>query len=538
MITIDKKPPELFFAGNPVLYRIHSDNLVITPGQKCSFSLVVWAADTVAGHTLKFAFPFKTITFTTALIPDDSGLQIQTASNSAFFAIWAQTLFDCFQSNFEISSRFQITLETATSYNRTISFTAFEQGTSNNCTITHNLITVTVMAMVSGLNPMVQGDFGIVGGIWDANMRQLAQDIKPVDSDGNVTFDFSEYLSSLLDFNSLNHFTFPFSDNLLNVFSDFPMQFYAGFAERYGGEIKKLHFDDLKTAFPGGLNRETLVFYNSQNVDFFSVEENQKIFMTWAPVVKTSDMLVPEKLYFFVGPKPTYDLISLQVKVWFTNGTFQMLESEIDVSANEVVECSVGYQALELYQFSPLVVSSWEVWMQISSNPPLSETRTFIMDHQVHENERIFIFQNSFGRAYDVVRFTGKGAVKIELDFSTGNSDLSEDYTAFNAPGRKFNPNESQKMMANTGWIDREMKDYLREMLLSRQVFEYKDGLLYPIVITTNSVKEHFVDDIYLYSLEVEYDRAYRDFFFSRFNPWMIFSIGRTYCEEYSEDYS
>jgi hypothetical protein len=541
MITIQTTPPDIFFAGNPVLYKIHTNNRLSASGQFCSFAIVVSAADTTAGHTIEFAFPSKTVVFITASTPDDSGTQILKASNSASFATWAQTLFDCFQSNFDITSRFQLTLETATAYNRAITFSAFDEGAASNCVITHNLVTVAVMSFVSGLNPIAQKDFCIVGGIWDQNKRQLAGDVKPVDDSGNVTFDFSEYLSALLDYNSLPHFTFPF-DPLCNlkIFYDFVLPFYAGFAERYDGAIKKIHFDTIKNAFPGGLNRETLVFYNSNQKGYFEVPENLDKFMTWAPVQKMTGKTVPEKLFFYMGVPTPFDSMTLLVNVHFTDNSQDSFEdAPVSIIANHVIECSVGFEQLQLQSRYPTkTIASWSVRIKEDGGDYLSEIRTFILDPAIYENERVFIFQNSYGRAYDVVRFTGRGTMSLALDFTIGNAETADDFTAFNAPAKKFSPAESQKMITSSGWISRQMKDYLREMLLSRQVFEYKDGLLYPIVITTNSVKEHFVDDEYLYSLELEYDRAYRDFFFSRFNPFMSFSLHLCYCDEYSDDYS
>ena len=96
-------------------------------------------------------------------------------------------------------------------------------------------------------------------------------------------------------------------------------------------------------------------------------------------------------------------------------------------------------------------------------------------------------------------------------------------------------------MKANSGWVSREMKDFFRELLLSRKVFEYRDNLLYPVVITSTDIKEHFIDDQFLYSLDLEYDRAYRDFFFSKFIviPLIIPVFGSVYDDDYDlDDYS
>ena len=104
MITIQSTPPETLFAGNPALFGVHTNNLLPTPGAKCQFMLVVTQADTVAGHTISFLFSNKNVVFTTAAIPDDSGLQLPLGTASGAYGTWAQSLYDCFLGNFYISS--------------------------------------------------------------------------------------------------------------------------------------------------------------------------------------------------------------------------------------------------------------------------------------------------------------------------------------------------------------------------------------------------------------------------------------------------
>jgi len=541
MITLKSTPAEVFFSGNPALYNVLATNYLSQVGRKCSFMLVVSAADTTAGHTLNFAFSDKTITFVSALSPDDSGLQFQKATNTALFAAFAQVLYDCLQSNFDLSSRFKMTLGNATVNSRIIQFEAFEQGAINTATVTTNLVTVSEILFLSGIDPIARENFCIVGGIWDANHKQLAQDVKPVDEYGEVTFNFSEYLSALLEYNQQPRFTYPFDPEvIIKVFSNYALPFYAGFAERYNGIVKKLYFDDLRSTLSGGLNRETLVYYNLREESFFTMPENIKSFMTWAPVNKVTDKTVPEKLFFYVGDKPVYGLLYLYVQVYFSDGTNCMLDPVYaDTLSNDVLECSVGYEALQLASIFPTyTITSWKVWLETEAGLVASEIRTFTNDLVTYNNERIFIFQNSFGRAYDVVRFTGKGSVDINLTFATATSEILDSYTSFNAPSQKFDASEGQKMKTNSGWVSREMKDYFRDMVLSHQVFEYKDGLLYPIVIINEAIKEHFIDNEYLYSLDLEYDRAYRDFFFSKL-PLTLFQIlDRFYSDDYDDNYS
>ena len=409
-------------------------------------------------------------------------------------------------------------------------------------TVTCTLVTVTLLPWVTGVDPVSRNNFNIIGGIWDKNFRQVAQDAKPVDGSGNAVFNFSEYLGALLDFDVSPHFTYPFDPGtLIKTFKNYVLEFYSGFAEKFDGVVQKIHYDTLRNALSGGLNRETLVFYNAHGTDFFSTPANLRTFMSWAPLVKTTGKSVPEKLFFYVSDKPGYSYVNLMVSVYFTDGTNEAGSwvAEYSVVANDVLECSVGYGQLGFATDYPTkTVAYWKVWLAVEGEDDYSEVRTFIIDPVQYENERVFLFQNSWGRAYDVVRFTGNSTLSLTLESTTGNSQSIEPYTSFNAPSRKFESSETQGMKTNSGWVSREMKDFFREMLLSRQVFELKDNLLYPIVITNQSIKEHFIDNEYLYSLDLEYDRAYRDFFFSRFNVGLFPVLVRFYCDDYEDNYS
>ena len=517
MITINNTPPETIFAGNPVLYSINSDNQFLDIGRFCQFYLVISAAETAERMSLEFAFPDKTIIFMTANGHDDSGLQIQIASSSGSWATWAQVVYDALMTNYDISSRFQITLENAGTSNRVLSFIAHERGTAYSAIVTSNLRTATVFSYISGLNPGARSNFAIMAGIWDENNRRIVQDLKPVKEDGSVMFNFSEYLSAIIENNNQPRFTWPFDHSrLYQIFNNYILPFYAGFAEFYDGQVKKIHFDSLRFAMAGGLNRETMVAYNSSSLDFFSVAENLLRFMTWAPMLKMTNKTSPELLFYYIIAKAPYDQLDFVVIVIFTDGSTDSIITDMrELPSNGVIELSVGYEHLDFENVFPTkTVSKWFVKLASQDLHMETETRTFILDNQTYENERIFIFQNSWGRAYDVVRFTGKGSKDIEVGFSTASSETIGNYTSFNAPVSKFGASEIQRMKCNSGWISYEKKDYLREMLLSKQVFEYVAGNLYPIIITNDKISQYFRDDEYLFNIEIDYDRAYRDFFF------------------------
>jgi hypothetical protein len=531
MINIITTPPETFFAGNPALYGIFTANAVSVFPRKCSFELQVTAADVVADHHLTFTFPNKVLDFVTKWIPDDSGLQIMISTNPAYYDTWAQILFTALQTNFTLTSIFNISILPASGGMRKIMFESIEASDVSSPVITTNLVTVAVANFISAREAEPRNGFMIVGGIWDSSFKQVIQDVKPVNSYGAVMFNFSEYLSILLDNDRTPRFTWPFDlSEKIKCFTNYALPFYAGFAERYDGVIRKITFDTIRNAFPGGLNRETIVAYNAAGKEFFSVAENLLAFMTWAPSIKMTSKTTPELLFFYATSKPAFTDFSLYISIAFTDGTFDSLSiGWSHVSDNDVYELSVGYEHLDFETLFPSkTVAQWSVTLHNDELQIDTETRTFILDNQFYENERVFIFQNSYGRAYDVIRLTGLGSSDIDVDFSTSSSETIGLYNSFNAPVSKFAASEVQKLKCNTGWITWETKDYLRELLLSKQVFEYKRGgsgsgdmssdpgnaSLYPVIITNDKMKEYFADDQYLYDLEISYDRAYRDFFF------------------------
>ena len=539
MITVLQTPPDLSFCGNPSNFKVISDNFCSNVGMKTTFTLRITGAEGHEGQNLTFIFPDRNIVFTTSNTPDDSGYQIQTEGNGSHSEIFADNIFDCLVSNFEFSAMYSV-IKQYQPGTYDLWFEELVPGTTNEASVSTNIDSIRYLPATSAITPEYREGFCVMGGLWDSQLKQLALDLKPVDEAGMVWFDFSEYLTVLSEYNPGPKFTYPFDPTSnVQLFNNYVLKYHAGFAERYSGIIRKIHFTDLLTVLPGGLNRETLVYYNLKNTDFFTLKGNQQSFMTWAPMDKMTGKTTPEKLFFYVGTNPGYNMALLLIKVFFTDGTFADGPcSEIGIIANNVIECSIGYTQLDLGSIEPTKqISHWEMYLYSDGYGTISETRTFRLDQVEHETERVFMFQNSFGKAYDVVRFTGTGSTEIKIEASLSSSVTSDPATSFNAPSRRFDTTEGQLMKTNSGWVTREIKDWFRELLLSKEVYEYKDNLLYPVIIANESIKEHLIDDQYLYSLDLEYQRAYRDFFFSKL-PVIIPVLSRNYCSAYSSAYS
>ncbi len=518
MIQIEKNPPDFGFSGNPMIFKVISDNEYTTQGSKADLVLAAYSKDESENHGFTIEFDDKSLVFVSKATPDESGLQYPSATPSDTLATWVEKVVEALRSNYYLSVNFDISADTSDPSVAYIGIVAKVAGDRYSITYTNNSSPFVMDDLSSGEDPVTRENFAIVASIWDKYYQKIAEDIKPVDSNGNATFDFSEYLSAFLDQVQAPRFTFPeIADVFLKSFDTFIMQYYSTFAEKYSGAIRKMVYDDARFAIPGGLSRESLVYYNSLSTDFFAIASNFQRFLTWAPLSKLTNFHVPEKLYFLIPDKPAYAQLRLIVHITYTDGTTEthLATSLIDATPLSVFECMVGHDHLKLADIHPAkTVSNYKVYLGDENDNRISEVRTFEIDSIFYEHERVFIFENSFGRAYDVVRFTGQCDFTLEMEHSTGILDDGQDFTFFNPTNRKFSAKEAQKMKTSSGWVSREMKEYLRELLLSRKVYEIKDGLLYPVIITNQKISSFLKDGEYLYSLELEYDRAYSDFFF------------------------
>ena len=85
--------------------------------------------------------------------------------------------------------------------------------------------------------------------------------------------------------------------------------------------------------------------------------------------------------------------------------------------------------------------------------------------------------------------------------------------TSFNAPGTYTMIKESQSYKANSGWLTKDYLNFLRDFMLSGDIFEVDGSRLLKCLLTSKKTAM-FKDLEYNYSLAFEYESAYDDFFF------------------------
>ena len=519
----------------------------------------------MALHHFTLSFNNLNLTFTQTLFPDESGLQIPMVN--IHFPDYVFGISEYLKKNYLLRSNYDIILGDVIGSERHITFIAKEKGSKWSMNFNGNTISgLALQSNSAGIDIIERDNFGIVCSIWidqtvntqtgnapiltgqvQPRLTKFAEDLKSVDSSGNAIFDLSEYLKTFIKVNleGPQNFTFP-EVAIQNVaeWNNLILPYYTSFAERYSDTIRMLLFDTVKYCIAGGLSRELLSAYNEQETDYFSISDNQKRFLTWAPVVKTTGKTQPEKLTFFLyGLRVPYSY-RLAIRVKFTDGSYYSYygSDSISRSAPTLIEIMVGYDHLGLASLDiARDVESWEVWMEDAYGSVLSEVRKYIFDTDVYDNERTFLFRNSFGR-YDTIRFLGEVESTMAYERITGQVLSDEVITSFNPPIKNFESWETQSFKADSGFISKEMRDYMREFLITTESYEVVQGLLFPIVLKSVKISPFSTDSVYLYNVQLEYDRAYNDQYFSgQFKPINMINnddltqgVGVIY--EYSDD--
>jgi len=344
----------------------------------------------------------------------------------------------------------------------------------------------------------------------------MGEDLKPVNNLNTFDFDISDYLNA--EFANLTPPRFqlvPTGGIYLFLYADL-IKKYRILAGYHGpGGITVALYDDYHWAIAGGLSREAMVVWNATANGFWADINNKKRFLTWHPLVKKTSRTNHESLYFF---SQYSDVTEYHVKIQATKSDGTTTTAELIHLHNStqyiVFELIVGYGQMNIETLAGAQVNSWKVWIENQGGTKISEERTFVIDEKYHEYSREFVFRNSFA-VYDYYRFTGKHEKNLEYEREILSVYSPDGETYYNAPQRAVKILESQTFKASSGWVSKAQLDYLREFMLSMEIYEIISERPWRVNITSKKTNKYLVDGEYLYSLEFEYERAYTDNFYS-----------------------
>lgn len=510
VLEVTKSPKTVNLTGNPILLDVkNTKGLILTEGvfsvAQISFSLAAQEGD---GFSLKFNN--QTLNFTFDQTPNSSTTQLPTSGiNDAI--TYAGIVKGFFLQNYYITKYFDLSLN-----GLAIVFTSKFIGNNYDLSLLTSLAHPTIAATVQGLNPVMKDDYQILlqtfAYINDVKTL-INEDILTTDINNLCSFNITDYLKPLLK----SEFIFPEipSINLLSKKENAVISFQFTIAEKYNDGIRQLNsLNPIYYALGGGISNEDLKFYNTHDTNYFDFAENKHKYLTWQPNNKIISQSQTEKLYLF-----TFEHTSLNIscKIFYTDKTEHSFDisSNVNVDTYSVYELICGYKSLELNSFNPeKTISKYEI-ITIADNEFTFVNKTFWIDRVIHQDEKIFLFKNSL-HTWDSLRCTGERINTLQINRQSANilNDL------LGSENKDISVSYDQQFKANTGWTDHLCLDtkayynYLREFLISNDVYELKGDVLIPIKLTSKKVSLHNNKE-FVYSLSFAYTYTSKDEFFS-----------------------
>lgn len=253
-----------------------------------------------------------------------------------------------------------------------------------------------------------------------------------------------------------------------------------------------------------GHNRSPLAFFNNPERIF-----KEDVFFLY--FIKPANFGV-NVLYEYAL---TYFLIDEMVTVTGTIETIAL------TAGRYVIAVPAGYNQLGLEAHLPsgAVPVSYSLQVRYNNSPynvVMIGPVTFKLDHRKFYNSYQLLYRNSLG-GLQPLRLLGAVDFEAEYNGETGQRVAPDSYiTNGNLEPQQSTPwNEEQpKFTGNTGFLDKFEADRMRDLFLSRQVFEVKDNRLIPVVINKGNVK-FFSNNDSLINVQVDWQHAFINNFFS-----------------------
>ncbi|WP_211325344.1 DUF5977 domain-containing protein [Larkinella arboricola] len=261
--------------------------------------------------------------------------------------------------------------------------------------------------------------------------------------------------------------------------------------ENYGEPIYEKTFP-VDYVIKAGIDEADFAEYKDY---FFTNYIQGTRFLTWAEDHKRVHPEQPEFLYWLTNVSPLPSQINLRCRVEYAEESDEspFTVASLDNVASMTVYCAaVGYQALGLESKEGQVIG-WRVWLEDANGARLTEDRSYWLDQQYRRNVRFIVFANSLG-GFDTLYLTGQGEESLNVVRS-----ISERYPDYNyLPSYAetvINATAGERQLTvSTGWLSKAQREYLQELLLSKEIYYVSERAFLPLVPSFDSVRP-VVDD-------------------------------------------
>lgn len=527
MITVQSTPPVVSLIGNPMRFRLSSDNHLETAGTLARF-YIYFTSKGQPNDTITLLYGDVRITFTVKASPDPLANEISDGSADASLDDWIIRIAPEIASNYFISRDWQVTTNAAQLHlTARVAGPAFNMSWIRNWTdtlpqaISHDGVDAVYRTFYKlGCQLLIKTGFAFT---------QIAEDILPLDASGEAIFDLHELFADRID----PEFSWP--ESAANPFilrAGSVLEYRIRYFEQYGNPVTVQRFVESESFFAmyGAVSTLQLAKFNRGNATFLSDYQLSKRFLTWQPRTKTTDPGQPEKLFFLVTG--TYASIKLKMEVRYNNGSPAQtvtMATVLNPALYSIYEILCGLKVLKPTGYNSGIIDQYKIWLENSDSQKITEVRTYTVDNAWHENTRRFLFRNSLG-GWDSLRLTGDQQLSNEYTRETVRKTRAQSFTELEFEDAINAVEESRPAKVNTGWISKAEAGWLRDLFLSDKVYILDKTRVIPILITSTSFTES-VDRDDLQSIEFEYRRSYPE---TAYTPEMV---PASFSSDFSSDF-
>jgi hypothetical protein len=496
MITINSQPKEIDFSGNPLAFKLSSDEYIVSAGVEAYMTLTKVGTLT-GGQTFIVSFLDYDLTFRVGTGSTDDGLYIPTSAT-------IDQLLEYMSYNYLLTKYYNCTKKSSTE----LKFEAIEVGTEFNIEADVTNSAGLTTSKVAGTDRLLEANFKMFWQLYFKNKYRIYYDSIPeqfadVDEDGEVTIHINKILEQGL--NTISIELPEFNTQFLKEGKKILFTYYLKFAEFYGSDpaVMRLNESDVLYAIKGNLPFDKFPghdFYGDLQLSgAFLTNKTQPIetfkeaqqFLTWINTGSTIDTLaVVVRCYRKASPASPM----VMVRDWF-----------YDVDNKDVIVCPAGYN--QLYVQTTGDCFKYEVYLAevFDDSPPVikSEVIEFtVLPKPLFAKQ--FLYRNNFG-AYETL-IAEKVQNKFEIETQIYEKDLEYDYQLPSGEMVVITENAHNKYTVRTGTMNKVAADHLCEMLSNNEVYITGNLQFIPIIIEKGSVElSDEADDLFMVKFDYRY---------------------------------
>lgn len=268
---------------------------------------------------------------------------------------------------------------------------------------------------------------------------------------------------------------------------------YTGSMTGTETEPASLTASDASLVLLGGLSK--LAWPTIGTTFFTAYLAATKKFLTWAPIEKQVDRTQEDYLNFFVYDEDITE-IRLLVRALYSDGSHNTSNTTstrdtLAVSFQQLIQVPAGPVNSGALLINPAkTLIGYELWLIDQTNAVISEVRKYFIDPVSDPRKKFFMFLNSLG-AFEVLRFIGQTEYTTEVSKEAVVRFLPYNYSALAGEKEVSNALLQESGSYSSGFIDgpysRQWMEYLKDFLISRQVYDVTTGSRKPVLVTAGS---------------------------------------------------